>query len=90
MPGDLGVGRPAGQQRHDLLLSFRQQVGGTVPRRLTSGGHGDGGRNLRIGLGGCGGQDDGVGLAERAAVPVGGFERGIAQRGAQMGMVAVA
>jgi len=43
-----------------------------------------------MGLGGRGGQGDGVGLAERAAVPVGDLERGIAERGAQLGMVALA
>jgi hypothetical protein len=32
-PGDLGVGRPAGQQRHDLPLSFRQQ--GAAPSAAT-------------------------------------------------------
>ena len=40
---------------------------------------------------GCrGGQGEGVGLAERAPAGVGGRERGITQRGAQLGMVAVA
>ena len=52
--------------------------------------NGDGGCDRGIGLGRCGGQGDGVGLAERAAAGVGGFERGIAQRGAQLGVVAVA
>ena len=59
-------------------------------RRGLSGGSAAGGRSLRIGLGCRGGQGDGVGLAERAAAGVGGLERGIAQRGAQLGVVAVA
>ena len=87
--GDLGVRRPSGQQRHYLPLSFRQQAGCTVRRSLTGGGNGDGGRSPRIGPRCCGGQGDGVGLAERAAAGVGGLERGIAQRSAQTGMVAV-
>jgi hypothetical protein len=57
--GDLSVGRPSGRHRHDLPLSFRQRAGGTIGRCLTSGGNG--GRSPRIGLGGAGGQGDGVG-----------------------------
>ena len=86
--GDLGVGRPAGQQRHDLPLSCRQRADGAVCRRLTGGGNG--GCKPTIGLGCCTGQGDGIGLAERAALPVSGPECGVAQRGAQTGMVAVA
>jgi hypothetical protein len=35
-PGDLGVGRPAGQQRDDLPPTFRWQASGTIHSCLTA------------------------------------------------------
>jgi len=57
-------------------------------RRRLSGGNAAGGGGLRIGPG-RGGQCGSLGLAERAPASVSGLERGIAQRGAQTGVVTV-
>ena len=74
--GDLGVGRPAVKQRHDLPLSFRQRapleppaVAWLAKERLRRRQPRDRAPLVSAGHG------YGVGMAERAAVPVSGLER---------------